>query len=73
MPEEFGDLEGWPVGGCRGLMWSREVLFRTGDGNCAERHIGFDRWQGSQSRRGKQNMRGPGCLNWHGIPRELER
>ena len=50
-------------------MWSRKVLSRTGDGTRLERCIDFDRWQGSQSRRGKQNRQRPGHVNQHGIPR----
>lgn len=42
MPEEFRDLGGWRVGGYHGLMWSRKVLSRTGDGNGVERCIDFD-------------------------------
>lgn len=60
---------GWRVGGYYGLMWSRKVLSRTGEGTRLERCRDFDRWQGSQSRRGKQNMQRPGCVNKHGILR----
>lgn len=35
---------GWHVGGYHGLMWSRKVLSRTGDGTRLERRIDFDRW-----------------------------
>lgn len=56
------------VGGYHGLMWSRKVLSRAGDGTHLERRLDFDRREGSPSRRGKQNMQRPGCENQHGIP-----
>lgn len=67
VPEEFGDSGGVGVGGYHGLMWSRKVLSRTGDGTRLERCLDFDRWGGSPSRRRKQNMRRPGCENQHWI------